>query len=106
MMYTMKRGRDIIKLDTVTGNITGGTYGMRDVIKSEFDGARWDASIKAWHVDNLSEIIDEYKDRLHRLYWLETVEEPKQTTKDMFVARVNRVCPKCGTYCYGDCSFS
>lgn len=119
MKYTMKRNRDTITLDTETGNITGGTYGMRDIIKSEFT-ATWNKDGKCWHIDNLADEINSQIDRLKRLYWLAAVEEvtpvstpatnaektaETTTVKNAFIARMTRPCPKCGTYCYGDCSY-
>lgn len=104
MRYEMNRGRSTIILDTQTGYITGDTYNMRDVIKSEFP-AKWEAAAKAWHVADLEGEINCQIDRLRRVYRLCEVESPAATTvRDAFVGRIAGICPRCGTYCYGDCS--
>ena len=53
MKYTMIRGRDEIILDTETGKITGSTYGMKDIIKSDLY-ASWNAAEKCWESDKLA----------------------------------------------------
>ena len=49
MKYMMKRNKDTITLDTETGKITGNTYGMKDVIKSDLY-ATWNAAEKCWRI--------------------------------------------------------
>lgn len=104
MKYTMSRRNDTITLDTVTGNITGNTYGMKDVIKEEFSGATWNKDAKAWHVENMAARIDEIREYLTRCYRLAEVKAAAPTSHDVVINRINGICPRCGTYCYGDCS--
>ena len=107
MKYTMERRNSTITLDTETGSITGDTYQMRDVIKEEFPGATWNKDAKAWTVSNLSERIDEIRSYLTRCYRLSEVKsgEASATARDVIINRINGLCPRCHTYCYGDCSF-
>lgn len=117
MKYTMSRGRDEIILNTETGKITGNTYGMKDIIKADLH-ATWNASEKCWESDKLAETIEEYKSYLTRCYKLSAVEErttsattveteaakeSKPAYRKAFAAKVNGLCPRCHTYCYGDC---
>lgn len=107
MKYTMSRGRDEIILNTETGKITGNTYGMKDVIKSDLY-ASWNAAEKCWESDKLAETIEEYKAYLTRCYKLSAVEdtaaeENKPAYRKAFAAKVNGLCPRCHTYCCGDC---
>lgn len=106
MKYTMKRNKSTITLNTETGDITGDTYGMRDVIKSDLY-ATWNAAAKCWHSDKLAETIEEYKAYLTRCYSLKLAEESaaKPAYREAFAAKVNGLCPRCHTYCYGDCRF-
>lgn len=106
MKYTMSRGRDEIILNTETGKITGNTYGMKDVIKSDLY-ATWNAAEKCWESDKLAETVDEYKSYLTRCYKLSAVEDPatsKPAYRKDFMGKVNGLCPRCHTYCCGDCS--
>lgn len=107
MKYTMERRNNTIIIDTTAGSITGDTYQMRDVIKDEFPGAKWNKELRAWTAGNLAERIDEFREYLTRCYRLCEVEEnvAPVTTRDAVIGRINGVCPRCGTYCYGDCSF-
>lgn len=101
MLYTLTHKKGTATLDTETGNITGNTYPIKDDIKDTFK-AKWNPSTKSWHSDNLEEKIEEYRNWLVRVYKLEEVkEEAKAARKDVYVA--GKPCPKCGTYCYGEC---
>lgn len=109
MKYTMNRNKDTIILNTETGDITGSTYGMKDVIKSDLY-ATWNPAAKCWHSDKLTETIEEYKSYLTRCYNLKaceetTADETKPNYRAAFGRKVNGLCPRCHTYCYGDCSF-
>lgn len=75
MKYTMSRRNDTITLDTETGNITGGTYEMKDVIKNDLY-ATWNPDLRVWHNDDLQSVIDKYGEYLHRCYGLKAAEEP------------------------------
>ena len=108
MKYTMSRGRDEIILNTETGKITGNTYGMKDVIKSDLY-ATWNAAEKCWESDKLAETIEEYKSYLTRCYKLAAIEDTaaednKPAYRKAFASQVNGLCPRCHTYCCGDCS--
>lgn len=104
--YQMSRNGKTIILNTETGDITGDTYAMRDIIKSDLY-ATWNAAAKCWHNDSLKEIVAEYKSYLTRLYNLTVAETsaPAQKTsyRKAFMAKANGLCPYCHTYCYGDC---
>lgn len=103
MIYTMSSKRDTITLNTETGDITGGTYGMKEIIKSDLY-ATWDAGRRVWHSDKLAETIESYKDYLTRLYKLSAVEtNPSNPIRERVVNVRNGICPRCHTYCYGDC---
>lgn len=80
MKYTMRCGKNTITLDTVTGNITGRTYDMKEIIKSELSG-KWDVENKMWHVDNLEQIIAESFVRFERVYFLQEVKENTDTAQ-------------------------
>lgn len=107
MKYTMNRNKNTITLDTETGCITGDTYQMKDVIKEEFPGAAWNKDAKAWVVSKMAERIEEYRSYLTRCYRLAEVKtaEAPATVRDAVISRINGICPRCHTYCYGDCSF-
>lgn len=129
MLYTMRahmaKAYPCITLDTETGTITGNTYDMRAMIKEDFPGAQWDKAAKCWRYADIEGRINEFRDYFRRCYFLaeltpaeaEPVEvEPPVTGKaaapskpatahDAVVARITGLCPRCGTYCYGDCSF-
>ena len=107
MKYTMERRNSTIILDTATGTITGDTYKMKDVIKEEFQEAKWDKEAKAWVVSNMEERIEEIRSYLTSCYRLSEVKDTESyvTPRDVFINRINGLCPRCHTYCYGDCSF-
>ena len=67
MKYTMRYRNNEIKIDTDLGVITGNTYQMRDIIKSDLY-ATWDAKERVWVSDNLAETINNYKEYLTRCY--------------------------------------
>lgn len=123
MKYTMSRRNDTITLDTATGTITGSTYQMKDVIKDNFESCRWNSAAKCWEAPNMAARIDQIRAYLTRCYNLrevvaveqvaeaaqsvETVRPAaKATARDVVIGRINGICPRCGTYCYGDCSFA
>ena len=106
MKYTMRYGKYEITLNTDTGKITGSTYNLKDVIKSKLH-ARWNAAEKCWENDNLADAIEEYKIFLARAYDLTAIEESvesKPAYRKAFAAKVNGLCPRCHTYCCGDCA--
>ncbi len=109
MKYTMKRNKDTIILNTETGNITGSTYNMKEIIKADLF-ATWNPAAKCWHSDKLAETIEEYKNYLTRCFDLKVYEEAatdtsKPSYRTAFARKVNGLCPRCHTYCYGDCAF-
>ena len=73
MKYTMSRRNDTITLDTETGNITGGTYSMKDVIKNDLY-ATWNPDLRVWHNDDLQSVLDKFGEYLHRCSGLKTDE--------------------------------
>lgn len=128
MKYTLSYNKSTITLDTVTGKITGDTYQMRTTIKEDFPGAKWNKEEKCWEYADIEGRINEYRDYFTRCYKLaaeapaaeaeadtEEVEAPATlkeskpskptTTHDAVISRITGLCPRCGTYCYGDCSF-
>jgi hypothetical protein len=70
MTYTMTYRHNEITLNTETGDITGNTYQIKQIIKDDLY-ATWDAARRVWHSDNLAETIEKYRDYLTRLYKLE-----------------------------------
>ena len=105
MKYTMTAGRNQITLNTETGKITGGTYPMRQTIKDTFH-ATWNAAEKCWESDKLAETIEDKREYLTRVYKLSAVEETtasKPAYREAFAAKVSGLCPRCHTYCCGDC---
>lgn len=132
MKYTMSQNQATITLDTVTGKIYGDTYQMRAMIKEDFPGAKWNKEEKCWEYADIEGRIEEYRAYFTRCYRLtaeasevtETTEaaetsEPTEapaasksskparptTARDAVISRISGLCPRCGTYCYGDCSF-
>lgn len=128
MKYTLSYNKSTIILDTVTGKITGDTYQMRTTIKEDFPGAKWNKEEKCWEYADIEGRINEYRDYFTRCYHLtsesseptettettETTEAPavrknakavSTTVRDTVISRISGLCPRCGTYCYGDCSF-
>ena len=108
MTYKMSYGKSTIKIDVSTGKITGDTYQMRSCIKEEFPSAKWNPQEKCWICQNAEERIEEIRDYLTRCYKLAVdIEEEgivaEETTKKISTYRLSRPCPRCGTYCYGDC---
>jgi len=77
MKYTMSRRNDTITLDTETGNITGGTYGMKDIIKNDLY-ATWNPDLRVWHNDDLQSVIGKYSEYLRRCYGLKSAEVSNQ----------------------------
>lgn len=104
MTYTMTRGRDTILINTETGSITGGTYAMKEIIKSDLY-ATWDPTLRVWHMDDAESIINKYRDYLTRCYKLEAIETPTSITVRAHTAH-DGLCPYCHTYCNGDCTAS
>jgi len=101
MKYEMSRGRSTIIIDTEAGTISGKTYEMRDVIKSDLY-AKWDAANKVWRSDKLAETIEEYKEYLTRCYKLAKIEAVETVTAHKHI-HTDGLCPICHTYCCGDC---
>lgn len=80
----------------LSGNeITGDTFKMKDFIKGKLQG-KWNADRKSWIVN-----LDEVK------YWIEkgalTVHGEQEAAPATSKTN-NGLCPRCGTYCYGDCT--
>lgn len=104
MLYTMSYNRNTITLNTETGDITGSTYQMRDAIKDDLY-AKWNPVARVWHSDSLAETIERYRDYLTRCYSLKPVDTSaaKPAAREAFIAKAHGLCPRCHTYCYGDC---
>jgi len=81
----------------LNGNeITGETYAARDFLKKQLRGT-WNADRKSWTV-NLDELA----------YWIEkhvvyVIEDQPEVAEVVSTKVNNGLCPRCGTYCYGDC---
>lgn len=104
MTYTMTIRDNTINVDTTTGAITGETYKVKEVIKEEFPGIKWDRNRKAWTMDGaaMEARINEYNDYFKRVYNLSIATTKTAETTKTTKARNGR-CPICGGYCYGDC---
>ena len=102
MTYTMTSGRNTIKIDTVSGNISGDTYGMRQMIKDNFTDATWNAEAKVWHSDAAAEEIEKHIEYYKRVYKLSEVKSASTASEHHNHAH-SELCPICHTYCYGDC---
>ena len=101
MKYTMTSKKWTITLDTETGCISGDTYQMREYIKDNFT-AKWDSSARVWMAENLQQQIDDLKAYLTRVFDLREVEA--ESKAEALTDRFFRgVCPRCHTYCCGDC---
>lgn len=70
MIYTMTSRKFTIILDTVSGKISGDTYQMRDMIKEDFPGAKWNKDEKCWEYSDIEGRINEYRDYFSRCYKL------------------------------------
>ena len=118
MKYTAYPRSQPITIDTDKGTIKGQTYHVKDDIKMIFTGIRWDGASKAWKMDTAAmlEVIEKQYDYLYKIWELRGVEEtkieaattsakpsPTAPSKPRTTNR-NGLCPKCHTYCYGDCS--
>lgn len=106
MTYTMTiKGRNI-NVNTTTGTISGDTYSAKETLKEEFPGIRWDGSRKCWTLDaaTLTARVEDMHDWLTRAYSLREVATAKATPATAPTKLNNGKCPRCGTYCYGDCT--
>ena len=88
MKYTMRRGSDTITLDTESGNITGGTYGMKEIIKDDLY-ATWNPDMRLWHSDKLADTIEKYNAYLSRVYSLRQV-ETETASNSVYTKKITR----------------
>lgn len=75
--------------------MTGDTYPVKQWIKTYLNG-KWDAERKGWIVD-----LGQVKT------WTGTCIQIDNTpaTETIKISRnINGICPRCHTYCYGDCT--
>ena len=90
----MTRGMSL----TDDGILTGDTYQYRDIIKAHW-GGEWDAAGKFWRVDTSAVINTINAKKICKLTVLQITERAETHTH----GHDNKPCPRCGTYCYGDC---
>lgn len=79
---------------TLNGNrMTGDTYPIKSIIKNNFDGI-WDADTKSWivNVEKVEKAIGSYMILVADITPVVTTSSYKST-----------ICPRCHTYCDGDC---
>jgi len=80
----------------LTGNIlSGDTFPVKSYIKA-YLGGKWNAEMKVWTVD--AEKVMEITSTTGSALKIAAAAEPVATTR-----KVTSLCPKCGTYCDGDC---
>lgn len=102
MTITMKV-YGLIDIDTTTGVISGDTYKSREWIKENF-GARWDRDAKVWRAD-VEKLNSELERPYYEKYIIRREESTSQTSnKTNKTNKSEGLCPKCHTYCYGDCT--
>lgn len=113
-IYTITLGNNTILLNLKTGYITGDTYQMRSIIKSDLS-AKWSPDTKAWYNGSLGEVVEQCKERLIRVYNLRAQSDLNAAAKEAKSHRVrnafralaydtSKPCPRCGSWCYGECS--
>ena len=111
MKYTMTAKGCAIQIDAETGIISGNTYGAQSTIKEEFK-AKWDKDAKVWVADTalLTKLLTNgTRAYLERAFGLKEIAEPTEITnigKLVTKTTGNKPCPRCGTYCYGDCTLN
>lgn len=87
---------------TLNGNLlSGDTYRAKDNIKKFWDG-EWDAARKVWIV-NPEKVMATLNSKYNWGLAIEAEDAPKTATTHVR-AQKSELCPRCGTYCYGDCS--
>lgn len=84
-----------VTLDETTGIITGDTFKCKDTLKKVFD-CKYDSNTKSWIID----LADIKRFLNHISVSIDNTIESKPANKE---AKSNGICPRCGTYCYGDC---
>lgn len=107
--FTDRRDSWVIALD---GNVvTGETYKAKEVIKGAL-GGRWEAERKVWIVDlakvekatkSSTGLYDASEEQI--AIFTATVKPQRSFTSGTYIAADGvRVCSKCHTVCYGDCT--
>lgn len=94
MATKMKLNRSNVTLE---GNLlTGDTYRIKEFIKAKLDG-KWDAERKGWIVnpEKMASIMDSG--------WCYIYPETQTPAPVKVERHISELCPKCHTYCYGDC---
>ena len=85
--------------------LSGDTFGVREHIKNYW-GGKWDASRKVWIVDS-AKVVSSIKAGTRLTDSLMSLSDSQvQATSPATSRKVyghSTPCPKCGTYCYGDC---
>jgi len=79
----------------LNGNLlTGDTYEAKGYIKA-YLGGKWDSNSKGWRVD-----VSKVEKILSTTGGMIKVDNSAPQTKSH---NHNSICPRCHTYCYGDC---
>lgn len=97
----------------INGNIvTGETFKAKDTIKNSL-GGRWDADRKVWIVDlakvekatqSMTGLYDASQEQIASLTATVAPRQSNYTAGTYVAADGLRVCSKCHTVCYGDCT--
>jgi len=84
----------------LNGNMmTGDTYPIKGYIREYLNG-KWNAENKAWIVD-----IKQVEAMMSGKYpVIKVADESNGNTAAVETKAYNGLCPKCHTYCYGDCT--
>jgi len=81
---------------TLNGNqISGNTFSVKDYIKS-YLGGKWNGELKVWTIDT-----DKLNNLLNSRGACVSIDEIENVA--MVTKNTNGICPKCHTYCDGDC---
>lgn len=78
--------------------ITGDTYPIKSWIKEYLNG-KWDAEARGWRVDPKQ--VEAFTGKIYGIMPVSNTSEQAQATEEK---AYNGLCPKCHTYCYGDCT--
>ena len=79
----------------LTNNIlSGNTYPVKDYIKKFLDG-KWDKNLEAWIIN---------PEKVHEILRAGGLLHVDETSVVINANAHNGKCPRCGTYCYGDCA--
>lgn len=81
-----------IKVNQNGNEISGNTFLVKEYIKAHLAG-KWNSGRRAWTIDTAK-----LQDLIEKGCIYASDEKPAEHKQH------NGVCPKCGTYCYGDCS--